>query len=71
MGFPPLPMLKFNVTSLETQNKIKETFFAETTKRGILLHPNHHWFLSLAHTDTDVDRTLEAVSESIKIAKKL
>jgi len=71
VGIPPLPMLKFNDINSETQTKIKETFFAETTKRGILLHPGHHWFLSLAHTDIDVDRTLEAVSESIKIAKKI
>jgi glutamate-1-semialdehyde 2,1-aminomutase len=30
-------------------------------KRGILVNPNEKFYISLAHTDADVDRTLEAV----------
>jgi glutamate-1-semialdehyde 2,1-aminomutase len=33
----------------------------ELVKRGILVNPNEKFYLSLAHTDADVDRTLEAV----------
>jgi len=39
-------------------------------EKGILLHPNHHWFLSLAHTDKDVDDTLNAAEESFSKLKK-
>ena len=33
----------------------------ELLKRGILVNPNEKFYISLAHTDEDVDRTLEAV----------
>jgi len=32
----------------------------ELLRRGILVNPNEKFYLSLAHTDADVDRTLEA-----------
>ena len=31
----------------------------ELIKRGILINPNEKFYISLAHTDADVDRTLE------------
>jgi glutamate-1-semialdehyde aminotransferase len=52
------------------REKLKKAFYTETTKRGILFHPNHCWFLSLAHTGEDLDKTLEVSRESMKIAKK-
>jgi len=33
--------------------------------RGFYLHPGHPWFLSLAHTDRDVEDTLAAVRDAI------
>ena len=33
----------------------------ELIKRGILVNPNEKFYISTAHTDADVDRTLEAV----------
>jgi glutamate-1-semialdehyde aminotransferase len=36
----------------------------------LLLHPNHHWFLSLAHTDEDVDDTINAAEFSFTKLKK-
>jgi glutamate-1-semialdehyde 2,1-aminomutase len=33
----------------------------ELLRRGILVNPNEKFYISLAHTDADVDRTLEAV----------
>jgi len=71
MGVPPLPMIKFTDKNEKIRERLKVAFFSETTKRGVLLHPNHHWFLSLAHTEQDVSKTLEVSEESLKIAKKL
>ncbi len=70
IGVPPLPMLKFTDKNESMREKIKKAFYTETTKRGILFHPNHCWFLSLAHTEEDINKTLEASRESMKIAKK-
>lgn len=35
-------------------------FCAEALARGAYLHPRHNMFLSLAHTEADIDRALEA-----------
>ena len=36
----------------------------ELLKRGILVNPNEKFYLSLAHTDADVDRTLQSCEEA-------
>jgi glutamate-1-semialdehyde 2,1-aminomutase len=42
----------------------------ELLKRGILVNPNEKFYISVAHTDADVDRTLEAVEEAfVELAK--
>ena len=33
----------------------------ELLKRGILVNPNEKFYISLVHSDADIDRTLEAV----------
>lgn len=70
IGVPPLPMVKFVDKNEAMREKLKKSFYTETTKRGVLFHPNHCWFLSLAHTEEDINRTLEVSRESMKIAKK-
>jgi glutamate-1-semialdehyde 2,1-aminomutase len=36
----------------------------ELIKRGILVNPNEKFYISIAHTDADVDYTLEAVESA-------
>jgi glutamate-1-semialdehyde 2,1-aminomutase len=38
----------------------------ELIRRGILVNPNEKFYLSLAHTDADVDRTLEAADQAFR-----
>ena len=33
-------------------------------KRGLLVNPNEKFYISIAHTDADVDRTLGIVDEA-------
>ncbi|MCL4377091.1 MAG: aspartate aminotransferase family protein [Actinobacteria bacterium] len=70
IGLPVIPMLKFTYNNPDLNNKCKEIFFGEMIERGIFLHPSHHWFLSLAHTDEDVDDTLNAAEFSFSKLKK-
>lgn len=70
IGLPVMPMLKFTYNDQELNTKYKNIFFAELVEKGILLHPNHHWFLSLAHTDKDVDDTLNASEAGFKKLRK-
>jgi glutamate-1-semialdehyde 2,1-aminomutase len=46
------------------------TFYTETTRGGVLFHPNHHWFVSAAHTDADVDHTLEVCGNAFAAVRR-
>lgn len=43
-----------------------QAFVAECATRGVLLHPWHNLFLCAAHTDADIDRTLEATEAALR-----
>jgi len=42
----------------------------ELLKRGILVNPNEKFYLSIAHTDADVDRTLEACEQAFAAIRR-
>jgi len=69
VGLPPIPMLRFTEPDEERRNLLRTAFYTETTRRGVLFHPGHCWFLSLAHTDRDVDTTLSVARDSMRAAK--
>ena len=37
-----------------------DAFTSEALRQGVYLHPRHNMFLSLAHTEADIDQALEA-----------
>jgi glutamate-1-semialdehyde 2,1-aminomutase len=39
----------------------------ELLKRGLLVNPNEKFYISIAHTEQDVDQTLQAVDEAFKV----
>lgn len=70
VGFPPCPFLRFTVADDNQREALKTAFFAETIKQGILFHPNHHWFVSAAHSKTDIEQTLEACRKGFEKLSK-
>jgi glutamate-1-semialdehyde 2,1-aminomutase len=46
------------------------TFYTETTRGGILLHPNHQWFVSAAHTDDDLTHTLTVCADAFDAVRR-
>jgi len=70
IGLPVVPMLKFTYDDPQKNENAKNIFFSEVIEKGIFLHPSHHWFLSLAITDKDVDDTLNAANEGFLKLKK-
>lgn len=68
-GVPVLPYMEFLNDDKKKRNRLKNRFFVETTSRGIFLHPNHHWFTCLSHSEDDVNETLSVCREAMKIAK--
>jgi glutamate-1-semialdehyde aminotransferase len=66
-----MPFMKFVHNDPLTKQRLTDTFYREMLTSGILLHPRHLWFPSLAHTDADVDRTLEAADAALKTVSRL
>ena len=45
---------------------LNQRFCAAMADRGVFMHPHHNWFISLAHTEDDIARTLEAAREAFR-----
>ncbi len=65
---PPMPFLRFTDPDAERNERIRTRFYSEMFARGILFHPRHLWFVSHAHTDADLTRTLEASDAAFRTA---
>ena len=42
----------------------------ELLRRGLLVNPNEKFYISTAHTEADVDKTLEIVDDAFKAMKR-
>jgi glutamate-1-semialdehyde 2,1-aminomutase len=54
---------------LTSDTQLNLRWSIELLKRGILVNPNEKFYLSLAHTDADVDRTLDACDQAFAAIK--
>jgi glutamate-1-semialdehyde 2,1-aminomutase len=54
----------------DPQLELNRLFCGEAAKRGVFFHPHHNWFLSAAHTDDDIKKTLEVSDVCFGIVKK-
>jgi glutamate-1-semialdehyde 2,1-aminomutase len=63
-----MPFLRFTDDDADFNAKLTRSFFQEVLARGVLLHPRHMWFLSHAHTEQDIARTLEVARVALKAA---
>ena len=67
-GPPALPYMTFKADQDRyDRNKV---FCGECSRNGVYLAPRHNWFLSAAHTDQDIDRTLEVTESAFAVVKK-
>jgi glutamate-1-semialdehyde aminotransferase len=71
IGVPVLPFLEFHDPDKRRRNRLKNRFYVETTRGGIFLHPNHHWFTCLSHSAEDANETLSVCRKSMKTAKDM
>ena len=65
-GHDAMPFMRFVDDQYFEKNR---QFCGEVAKRGVFLHPHHNWFLSAAHTDEDIQKTIDVVDECFKIVK--
>ncbi len=45
---------------------LNQEFCAAMADRGVFMHPHHNWFLSLAHSERDIELTLDAADEAFR-----
>jgi glutamate-1-semialdehyde aminotransferase len=69
VGVPPMPFLAFNYAEPEAREAARYFFYREMARRGVLLHPSHHWFVCAAHTQQDLDHTLEVADAGFRAVK--
>jgi glutamate-1-semialdehyde 2,1-aminomutase len=69
IGIAPMPFLVFTDPDPAIRETARFVFYRETTRRGLLLHPSHHWFACAAHTDQDLAHTLEVCREAFAAVK--
>ena len=62
-GEPAMPYLR--ITN-GPKFAIHQRFCGECTRRGAFFTSHHNWFLSTAHSDEDIQRTLDIVDEGLK-----
>ncbi|MBI4517900.1 MAG: aminotransferase class III-fold pyridoxal phosphate-dependent enzyme [Deltaproteobacteria bacterium] len=67
-GPPAIPFMTF--TADEGGFERARRFSALCIQRGVYFHPVHNWFLSAAHSEADIRRTLEASDEAFAIIRK-
>ncbi len=64
---PAMPFLTFE----DDATFEKARFFGgEAAGRGIILHPLHNWFVSAAHEESDIRKTLEVTDQCFKRLKE-
>jgi glutamate-1-semialdehyde 2,1-aminomutase len=66
-GPPALPFMSFRDDPGQQSNRV---FCGAAVERGVYFHPHHNWFLSAAHTDADIERTLAVADEAFAIVAR-
>ena len=66
-GEPALPYLR--LADDETL-MLQQAWCGECTRRGAFFTSHHNWFLSTAHTEDDIEKTLQIADEAFKAVKK-
>jgi glutamate-1-semialdehyde 2,1-aminomutase len=69
VGVPQMPFLQFCFEDTSARDAAKRAFYTETIKRGILLHPNHHWYICGAMSEQDIDEALTACEAGFAAAR--
>jgi len=67
-GPPAIPFLTFAAD--EGKFPRSRIFSAACARGGVYLHPHHNWFVSAAHTEDDLQRTLEVTDRAFETVRR-
>jgi glutamate-1-semialdehyde 2,1-aminomutase len=63
-----MPMLLFED---DAEFRLGGLFVAEALANGVFLHPWHNMFLSLAHSDAEIDLALEGTARALEAVARI
>lgn len=66
-GEPSMPYVRL---ADDPSLMLHQDWCAECTKRGAFFASHHNWFVSTAHTETDIDQTLAIVEDAFKAIRE-
>lgn len=70
-GLPPMFFITFEEPQAELRRAKRNDFYTQLIRRGFFFAPHHHAYICFRHTEEDLDRTVEAIDESLKyVAEK-
>jgi glutamate-1-semialdehyde 2,1-aminomutase len=67
-GPPAIPYMTFKAD--QGRHDRAKLFAGECARHGVYLAPRHNWFLSAAHSDEDIARTLEVTAGAFEAVRK-
>lgn len=68
--FTPVEHMRTWADHLTADKELGARWAIECLRRGLLVNPNEKFYISIAHTDADVERTLEIVDEAFQAVKR-
>jgi glutamate-1-semialdehyde 2,1-aminomutase len=63
-GPPAIPFMTFADDAGSFERAF--AFAGACARRGVFFHPVHNWFISAAHTEADIDETLDTAGEAFR-----
>lgn len=66
IGFPSTPFIGFEYRTAARCQMAMRLFCNGMLRRGVLLTPEHHWFLCVSMEEKDIDHTIHAASETFR-----
>lgn len=70
-GLPPMFFITFEEPQAELRRAKRNDFYTQLIRRGFFFAPHHHAYICFRHTEEDLDKTVEAIDESLKyVAEK-
>jgi glutamate-1-semialdehyde aminotransferase len=68
--YPPYPFIRFTLPDPYLNDQSKRVFFTCTSQLGVYFHPNRHGYISAAHTEADVQETLNVCDHALRAVQQ-
>jgi glutamate-1-semialdehyde aminotransferase len=69
-GVAPMFFITFKKDEADTQRGRRDDFYTQLIRKGFFFTPHHHAYISYRHTEEDLDKTVQAINESMDYVKE-